>query len=839
MTNQTIYTVGGTVQAGGGIYIPRKADDDLLTLCRAGELAFILSSRQVGKSSLMVRTARQLESEGVRSVMIDLSAIGVKISQDEWYLGILNEIATTLNLEADIFAWWAQYAGLGPAQKLSNFFRDILLKEIQERVVLFFDEIDSTLSIPFADDFFAALRAVYNARATTPDFKRLSFVLVGVATPSDLISDSKRTPFNIGQRVDLNDFTLDEAMPFAQGLGENAKHILTWIFDWTGGHPYLTQRLCAHLSKSELNSDLQAETVASAVEQLFIGEDGQHDNNLQFVRDMLVKRSPDARRVLLTYKDIRTGKKVADDERSIIKAHLKISGVVNRQAGQLVTRNRIYERAFDPKWIKDNTPSAVPRRIMISSIVVTVFALFIAAYFAYQNFTRTDAERAAQFTANFQASTDAPTRLKNLASLIELEGYSGEAGKLFNQLTAEEKFQLFAPTNDWGASENQVVVVKGLYQSMANTDESNQFLQAMREAVEEEDPSLAREITAWWNGRKELNQKRYVTALSNLNIAIGENKENPAVYYDRAQAYIGLGKDYYPDALNDLQEMVKLEKNRGFDARRLVAADKIFSQYWDQNIGVYPVLAKAIPPIVIMVDNVGVSMSLIPAGEFNMGSDTSDQPDEKPVHVVNLDAYYIDQYEVTNAAYKLCVDAGVCQPPVDTSSVTRASYYGNSQFDNYPVIYVDWNMSKNYCEWRGARLPTEAEWEKAARGTDERTYPWGENIDCTYANYFGSEKGACVGDTTPVGSYASGQSPYGVYDMAGNVWEWTADLYSDTYYKNSPSENPLGPDSGDIRVLRGGSWYNYDFVARSASRVRSDPSGTSGVIGFRCARSLP
>jgi hypothetical protein len=147
---QSIYTVGGTVQAGGGIYIERAADKELLELCRAGELAFILSSRQVGKSSLMVRTAENLEKENIRSVIIDLSAIGVNVTLDEWYLGILNEIAATLNLGTDIFAWWSKRAALGQAQRMSNFFRDVLLKEVQQHVVLFFDEIDSTLSIPFS-----------------------------------------------------------------------------------------------------------------------------------------------------------------------------------------------------------------------------------------------------------------------------------------------------------------------------------------------------------------------------------------------------------------------------------------------------------------------------------------------------------------------------------------------------------------------------------------------------------------------------------------------------------------------------------------------------------------
>jgi eukaryotic-like serine/threonine-protein kinase len=228
-----------------------------------------------------------------------------------------------------------------------------------------------------------------------------------------------------------------------------------------------------------------------------------------------------------------------------------------------------------------------------------------------------------------------------------------------------------------------------------------------------------------------------------------------------------------------------------------------------------------------------VSMVLIPAGEFTMGSDNGDA-DEQPVHTVYLDDFYIDKYEVTNKLYEACVDAGMCDPPKQSDSTTHPSYYGDPEFDNYPVIYVDWYMAKTYCEWRGIQLPTEAQWEKAARGTDGRTYPWGETVDKTYAN--SSED---VGDTTEVGSYANGVSSYGVYDMAGNVFEWVADWYSETYYQDSPSSNPLGPDTGQYRVLRGGSWRSLPYSFRSSFRGAYDlPDSAGNILGFRCAKDI-
>jgi formylglycine-generating enzyme required for sulfatase activity len=230
-----------------------------------------------------------------------------------------------------------------------------------------------------------------------------------------------------------------------------------------------------------------------------------------------------------------------------------------------------------------------------------------------------------------------------------------------------------------------------------------------------------------------------------------------------------------------------------------------------------------------ITDAMRVSMAVVPAGEFIMGSD-SGEPEESPAHTVYLDAYYIDIYEVTNALYRDCVDEGVCQRPRETGSYDRVYYYDETEFDNYPVISVDWNQAKAYCEWRGARLPTEAEWEKAARGVDGDTYPWGEEPDCSKASY-----NDCQPDTTPVGSYDSGVSPYGLYDMAGNVWEWVADWYSETYFQNSPSSNPLGPESGEFRVLKGGSWAKNANNMRAAYRTFFSADRYSNLLGFRCA----
>lgn len=230
------------------------------------------------------------------------------------------------------------------------------------------------------------------------------------------------------------------------------------------------------------------------------------------------------------------------------------------------------------------------------------------------------------------------------------------------------------------------------------------------------------------------------------------------------------------------------------------------------------------------------NMKLVPAGEFFMGSEDGDS-DERPRHIVFLEEFYIDMYETTNADYTACVKAGGCTPPGESFSSTRSSYYGDPQYDDYPVIYVDWEQASAYCAWRGARLPGEAEWERAARGGVEgKTYPWGdESPNCSRANYLGKD-GGCIGDTGKVGSYLS--NGYGLYDMVGNVWEWVQDWYRADYYSSQQIfKNPLGPETGTQRVLRGGSWLAEVGDIRVASRSRYSPASRLNVVGIRCSKT--
>jgi formylglycine-generating enzyme required for sulfatase activity len=267
-------------------------------------------------------------------------------------------------------------------------------------------------------------------------------------------------------------------------------------------------------------------------------------------------------------------------------------------------------------------------------------------------------------------------------------------------------------------------------------------------------------------------------------------------------------------------------------------------------------LPTSVPPIATPTETASVQRTspidgmpqvYVPAGSVHMGGlDVhADVKDELPAHNVSLDAFWIDQLEVTNAMYMLCVQAGSCTPPKDWASNKRPSYFNNEEYKDYPVVHVTWEQADAYCTWAERRLPTEAEWERAARGDDFRNYPWGDEPPSeVYANF-----NRLIDDTSRVGSYAAGASPFGALDMAGNVWEWVSDFYGTDYYKASPEFNPTGPATSStyLRVIRGGSfqdeWTDLRVSKRGAA-LGPDPAARyddpnrngehSSKIGFRC-----
>src|SRR5262247_3703477 len=265
------YVTGGTLRRDAPSYVERQADRTLYEGLLQGQFCYVLTSRQMGKSSLMVRTAARLREDGVGVSVLDLTAIGQNVSAEQWYGGLLTQLGQQLDLEDELLGFRREHSQLGPMQRWMQSIRQIILPQYVGQVVIFVDEIDTVRSLPFStDEFFAGIREFYNRRTEDEELERLVFCLLGVASPSDLIRDTRTTPFNIGQRIELNDFTQNEAAPLAQGLMRPeplGMKLLKRILYWTGGHPYLTQRLCQAVAEDE--SDDGIKSVNRLCEELF------------------------------------------------------------------------------------------------------------------------------------------------------------------------------------------------------------------------------------------------------------------------------------------------------------------------------------------------------------------------------------------------------------------------------------------------------------------------------------------------------------------------------------------------------------------------------------------
>ncbi|HEY7545621.1 MAG TPA: AAA-like domain-containing protein, partial [Blastocatellia bacterium] len=403
------YIVGGTLRHDAPCYVARLADEDLYDGIARGKFCYVLTSRQIGKSSLMIRTAMRLREEGARVAVLDLTAIGQNLTAEQWYAGLLNQMGQQLDLEDELLEFWQRHPDLGPLHRWMKAIREVVLDERSASLVIFVDEIDAVRSLPFStDEFFAGIRECYNRRSEDAQLARLSFCLLGVATPSDLIRDTRTTPFNVGQRIELSDFTQVEAAPLAQGLGRAdmvGMNLLKRILYWTGGHPYLTQRLCqAAASDTAINN---ASDIDRLCEKMFFSPHAREmDDNLLFVRERLLRDEADRASLLDLYSHVRNRRRVLDDETNPLVGILRLSGITRAERGYLFVRNRIYERVFDQRWITANMPDAELRRqraayrrglvraTAYAAVILAIVAGLALAAIEQRNLAKEEAERA-------------------------------------------------------------------------------------------------------------------------------------------------------------------------------------------------------------------------------------------------------------------------------------------------------------------------------------------------------------------------------------------------------------------------------------------------------------
>jgi WD40 repeat protein len=426
---ERFYVVGGPVQPRRGCYVERPADRQLVEKLREGEYCHVLAPPQTGKSSLAARAARELRKQGYLTAVVDL---GQTVGRDRggeagrWYYGIAYRIVRDLRLTVDLQHWWQEKKPLSPLQRINEFFWEIVLANTRSPVIIFLDEIESVADLEFAADLFVAVRACHDARAAEPDYERLRFALFGTALPLDSAGVSGLSLFDVGRRIDLNDFAFEEARVLCREIGMepgDAERALYRVFYWTGGHPYLTQKMCRAMARvpGGVHSD---EDVDAFVSSRFLAGNAPHNEpNLRRTRALAGRRNNLSHSALRLYRRLRRGRKVRYDRHHPQHEWLRVTGLAGVSVkGRLQIRNRIYGQVFTSRWVTQTVPFDWQRTGKVAAILLSIVGL---PYWYTQWLPRSFIEKLSSPTIDFVEAEQAYRGLRRLP------GFVGRADDLF------------------------------------------------------------------------------------------------------------------------------------------------------------------------------------------------------------------------------------------------------------------------------------------------------------------------------------------------------------------------------------------------------------------------
>jgi formylglycine-generating enzyme required for sulfatase activity len=864
MTDAIELKVGGPVDSTEQVYISRTSDSEFIELLRAGEYVNVVTSRQMGKTSMVYRAMTQLAGEGFRFAYFDLSPLRTEPSPQVYFQGIVKQLARKLSLDLDLSAFWASHADESLSLGFMDFFH-VVLEHLDGRIVIVLDEIDSTLERDFTDDLFTAIRSLYTGRPENPDLKRLSFCLVGVATPNELVKAPRTTPYNIGRTLWLTDFdaTRDDLSPFAAALhsdGGVARQILARVLYWTGGQPYLTARLCEEARRQGVGTP---EAIDALVAREFTHLDGlRHDAHFEQTLRFVNERVANSGEVIALYEEVLKGKAPQDQAANLAHAQLKLAGLVRRDGqGRLRPRNRLYEKLFDRAWVAASKPrKALNRARRLANVAVAALVLALAGgVFYYQN-----------TVAPLKAQQEARQELERLK--VTLEGDIRDFTHV--GLPRESRDQVFAKALPYletlatGAEASRLSFTVEAGESIAPVPLAAWAGLArlvIRDPGFNDLAPLAgmtglRELDVSHTGIKDLTPLAGLSALEVLDLgSTGVSDLVPLARLGglrRLDLSNTLVADLSPLAgLRELREL-DLSHTRVRDLTPLKGLANLRHLALD-GLGVAGVEAGkatvlADPPALGGQPKVGQvfrdcpvcpQMVALPGGRFTMGSppsETDRDEDEGPQHEVDIRPLAVARFETRFDEWALCVADGAC-PALDDAGFGQGAR---------PVLRVSWEEAQTYVRWlskqsgKPYRLPSEAEWEYAARAGSTTARYWGDDPDqaCGFANvadkslFSALECSDGYRETAPVGVYRP--NAFGLYDTIGNVWEWTGDCYDDSYRKSPRDCSQMTSGDSQPRVLRGGGWLNIPRFARSANRYWYSVGDRYYDLGFRVARTL-
>ena len=852
-------------------YTERPADRELLASVLEGTYPLLLSSRKMGKSSLIDRVFVTLREQPVPFLVakkeLTMGSKDQVPTADQWCHGIARDLvisARTLcgfTVDPAWQDWWRTEDRLAPVERFFAFLREFLLNRSEARWVIAIDEIETTISLPFGDDFFASLRSCVTGRASDPALRRLTFILAGVTTPSQLIKDASRTPFNIGQVISIRDFSPPEAAHLLPGLGikpdEKSPPLLA-VLHWTDGHPYLTQRLFKDLATALQERGVEDASevtdwpgeVSRLVEQRYLRPGvrvtEEHFADIAQRRLAECKQQGTAAGFLRRYRLALRGKTLPDEPLSLAMTQLKLSGLVKpAEDGTLITRNLLYRRVFDQNWVREELAKDPTRwRAFAVGVVVILLVVIPAAFWFRGGSEETRAKDLVQalMNARIEAVPEALTNLQPLQSrakpLLQAK-FDQPQARSVNQLNAAFGLALFG----------ELAPLQQMTRRDPNPTNRTAFIHGYRQWPN--DPLRLAEVL------------QSIATSTDTNILLLDFRSALCAAF----ALVEWSKLAGPEQAALRQTMQQLYTNAPDGGTHGAAACAL--NRWEQPLPeIQERTSQPAPSRDWFVNLAGMTMIRIPAGKFQMGG--TNFSDAQPVHEVTLTKpFFLSDREVTVALFRQFTNAVASDtntPPLERLTDWNGEDADYSPTKTCPVQQVSWFDAVKFCNWLsrregrtpwyrassetnwefnlkadGYRLPTEAEWEYACRAVSETTFAFGddEKLLGEYAWYSANSSSR----TWPAGKKLS--NLWGAFDLHGNLWEWCQDWYAQDYYQRSPKQDPPGPEhggtvdiigtKGEARVLRGGSWFSDTPAYLSSSCRRGGHPGLRGVdVGFRC-----
>jgi len=599
------FVVGDALSPDSLSYVDRPADDELFHSALAGELCYVFASHHMGKSSLMLRTARRLQQRGIATITADLANLNADSSLVQVCQYLIKRSKQELELPVDPGTWWVQQSRSEPIQRLFDFLLDEVLAKVEGSVVVFLDGIDATVDSDILDGLLTAIQFMYQARRTNSTYGRLTFVLLGTVSLDELVGNHSYFPFKAGHNVELREFSADEAGVLRQGLKaacpDDGETVFSRIFFWTNGHPYLTQKLCMAVANAQ-DGECTNEWVDRLVQRTFLSPEADSEPNLEFVNNA-IKTSSRRRQLLSCYRQVYRGRKVSEDKYSVAQNRLKLLGLVHGESGTLTLHNEVYRQVFDTAWIEANMPVNWTRRIAVVAVLFfLVLVGFATFYFSQRQQPRLS--EAQTYVDSFRNASEPRERLSSLAGLFLLPGHDNEARRLFyEELSPTDRTALFELADPRPVGEQLITVVKGVYTDprLRNNEQNNALLGAMLQPLAQLEHlasmgaiGLELEIRQWLKGREYYDgEDQYQEAVHAYDVAISLNNRNPGTYFDRAMAYSAQGET--DQALADLEKATGLDERWQEPVQEALMGDAQLYAALERDPGAFEGLIALVP----------------------------------------------------------------------------------------------------------------------------------------------------------------------------------------------------------------------------------------------------